>query len=520
MFLNEYREWIKRRTTYGDTYSRWTDNYVKHRDYSKWADKVFGLSGLVFVPVVLYSLLLLFQGLYLKAFLNVLGIFVYCYLLFKFFGILERLQGKRYKKKDEWPLRNKHLIEDATTAEYQALSKQEHYTISYFKENAEPLREIEFYQGLDERIEYLKSIPAAIEYINSVIKEKYPFLSKVTNNEELEEVITLLADNRFVDIELLKNPNVYPEARDVELELMKKHNINVPYIEQQTNYFHDNALNKIHNILDTYNKESAILNLGVVGEDKLKQALDLHSDDFNVLYNVRLEVDGQSIESDALVFSQTGIYSIEVKNFGSTGKYSISIAADGQWLKCFPNGKQEPMKDVTAQTNRHIAYQNKFLAIHIPKLDLKARRIKTNALIVIGNDNVIVTNNSSQTIVRTSQLYNLIMNNPIIYSKKDIDILYNLFKENSLSAQKFPYRDLISEYKNLVDALTVLFDLKLRFRKARTDYYVFIEEKVPDNYYLLKNSINFGIIKNYEGCRLLSTERFIEYVTEDLNEVI
>ncbi|UZN01439.1 NERD domain-containing protein (plasmid) [Lysinibacillus sp. MHQ-1] len=83
-----------------------------------------------------------------------------------------------------------------------------------------------------------------------------------------------------------------------------------------------------------------MLNLGVKGEDKLQQALDMHSDEFKVLYNVRLQVNDQSIESDALVFSQTGIYLLEVKNFGSSGKYSITVASDGQWLKCLQNGKK------------------------------------------------------------------------------------------------------------------------------------------------------------------------------------
>lgn len=517
VFMSKYDEWIKRRTTYGNIHNKWSNNYVKYRNYPKWAERMLMVSSvLLFVPSLLFSGILLLNGLYKYAFFIIIGIVFYTYVVFKFFDILQMFQGKRYKRRDEWPIRNKRFIEDSTTLQYQALREQNQIVASYFQEHTEPLKEIVLYHSLEERIQYLEGIPAALGYINTIIEEKYPFLSKVTNITQLEEVIKLFSTDRFVDLHCLNRPNVYPEARDVELELFKKHNIDVTYIENISKYFNRHGVSKARNIIETFNKENAILNLGVKGEDKLQQALDMHSDEFKVLYNVRLQVNDQSIESDALVFSQTGIYLLEVKNFGSSGKYSITVASDGQWLKCLQNGKKEPMKDVTAQTNRHIAYQNKFLATHMPKLMLETKEIKIKPIIVIGNDNVIVSNNSPQKIVRTSQLYNLIINNDNIYSKQDIDKLYNLFKENSLPSQRFPYRDLIQEYKNLIDTLTLVFDLKLLFRRVRTDYYYVLEDNVPDNEYLLKNNLNIGVISNYSDCQLLSSERFIDYIENDV----
>lgn len=514
--MGKYDEWINRRTTYGNIHNKWSSNYVKHRDYMKWAGNIFSLSCMVFVPLLLISAILLFNGLYMYAFLIIVGIVLYTYILFKFFRMLEMFQGKRYKRRDEWPIRNKQLIEDAISSQYQALREHNKKVVSYFEKHTEPLKEVELYHSLEERINYLEGIPSALGYINTIIEKKYPFLSKVTNITELEEVIRLFSTDRFIDLHCFNRPNIYPEARDVELELFTKYNIDVTYIEKVTKYSNHYGRIKARNIIETFNKENAILNLGVKGEDKLQQALDMHSDEFKVLYNVRLKVNDQSVESDALVFSQTGIYLLEVKNFGSSGKYSITIASDGQWLKCLQNGKKEPMKDVTAQTNRHIAYQNKFLASHMPQLKLETKEIKIKPIIVIGNDNVIVTNNSPQKIVRTSQLYNLIINNDNIYSKQDIDKLYNLFKENSLPSQRFPYRDLIQEYKNLIDTLTLLFDLKLLFRRVRTDYYYILEDNVPDNVYLLKHNITIGAISNYNECQLLSKERFIDYLENDL----
>jgi ribosomal protein L27 len=81
---------------------------------------------------------------------------------------------------------------------------------------------------------------------------------------------------------------------------------------------------------------------------------------WNHLSNIRFEVDGQSVESDNIIICTRGIYTIEVKNYGSKGNYSIQITKDGQWIKVSPNGKSEAKKDVTTQMNRHIAYkQNK-----------------------------------------------------------------------------------------------------------------------------------------------------------------
>lgn len=78
------------------------------------------------------------------------------------------------------------------------------------------------------------------------------------------------------------------------------------------------------------------------------------------LSNVRIEVDGQSVETDNIIFSPNGIFILEVKNFSESGSYSLKIAKDGQWQRVYANSVQ-PMKDVTAQNNRHIFLKERLI---------------------------------------------------------------------------------------------------------------------------------------------------------------
>jgi len=86
------------------------------------------------------------------------------------------------------------------------------------------------------------------------------------------------------------------------------------------------------------------------------------------------------------------VFSVEVKNFGEGGGYSLIISKDGQWLKQFENGKVEPMKNVASQVNRHIGIKQIFLNDELKKVlnDPDLPYVKIYPIIVIGNDKVLV----------------------------------------------------------------------------------------------------------------------------------
>jgi hypothetical protein len=78
--------------------------------------------------------------------------------------------------------------------------------------------------------------------------------------------------------------------------------------------------------------------------------------------NIRLEINGQSMETDCLVISKKGVFSIEVKNYAEHGNYELHLTKGGQWRKIFRNGRTEPLdKNITQQLNRHMALKQKFV---------------------------------------------------------------------------------------------------------------------------------------------------------------
>ena len=115
--------------------------------------------------------------------------------------------------------------------------------------------------------------------------------------------------------------------------------------------------NIYHNAVKELEADEGIMGAGLTGEKNVNKELDMYKDMFVNIPNVRFEVDGQTVESDNILISKKGIFTVEVKNFSPKGNYGLHITKDGQWLKVLENGRTEPMKDVASQMNRHIAYK-------------------------------------------------------------------------------------------------------------------------------------------------------------------
>lgn len=180
---------------------------------------------------------------------------------------------------------------------------------------------------------------------------------------------------------------------------------------------------------------------GVEGEKRVNEELALFKDVIENLQNIRLEIEGTSVESDNILITENGIFSVEVKNFGENGQYSIVIAKDGQWLKEYENGTREPMKNVTTQLNRHIGLKQRFLNDELKKKINEADLPYVNIypLIVIANDKVMITNNSDLPVIRASSIYHYVMNyNGIKLDRKYWPAIKEIFKTHSLKPKAYP----------------------------------------------------------------------------------
>lgn len=201
---------------------------------------------------------------------------------------------------------------------------------------------------------------------------------------------------------------------------------------------------------------------GIRGEQKLMEELALFDERFYILENINIKEDGVNAESDALVISRSGVFTIEAKNFAEEGHYSIHISKDGRWLQKDRQGNYTPMSDVIRQSNRHILVKQKMLNREMGDLGLieQDEYIDIHGVIAVTNDVVDINNESDYPIVRLSSLYGHIRNNELKYTEEQVQAMVELFQTNNQPDVKFPIRDIEKE-----------FDIQMAFLKERLKEY-------------------------------------------------
>lgn len=151
------------------------------------------------------------------------------------------------------------------------------------------------------------------------------------------------------------------------------------------------------------------LSLGIEGEKIVNEYLKIYKDEIINLPNIRLEVNGQSIENDNILITRKGIFILEVKNIGSTGSYSIRVEKDGRWLKVFNDNSTELIEfNATEQNDRHIAILQTFINNKLNRSIEKNNYLNIDGIVVIANNTVDIKNESTQNIYRISEIYRYI----------------------------------------------------------------------------------------------------------------
>ena len=208
-------------------------------------------------------------------------------------------------------------------------------------------------------------------------------------------------------------------------------------------------------------RDIARIKLGVLGEDDLIKELDLYNDMFDYGHSVRVEYQGSSVESDVIIYSKKGIFTLEAKNYGKSGSYNLHIAKDGQWKKILKSGREEVTDSVVAQATRHVVIKQKLLNEELRKKGLAnpERYYTLESIIVIVNDVVQITNETDYPILRISQLYNYIQKLPDIYTKEEVDAIRQVFEENSLDAKKYAMEDFLKEFEDWLDLVVPVYEL-------------------------------------------------------------
>lgn len=209
----------------------------------------------------------------------------------------------------------------------------------------------------------------------------------------------------------------------------------------------DEYCDTLAQITKYYNGEYMAIKAGLDGEEYIRRALELHDGEFFVLYDLRLEFPGSdggndSVETDVLVLAPNGIFAIEVKNYGSTGKYKIIVTADGQWYKELPGGKRESIPNPVAQNDRHIAFLGRFINELLGR-DMMHRAAIEN-VIAIANDAVEtdIYPGAPLTVTRAGNIYNCIMADRSPKFKLDeLHLIKQELEKRALPPKAYPLYD-------------------------------------------------------------------------------
>lgn len=201
-------------------------------------------------------------------------------------------------------------------------------------------------------------------------------------------------------------------------------------------------LQKLTEIYDTYarnfnqfSSEAKGTIIGESGERAVMEEFAFYANKWRILQNIRLEVNGQSVESDIIAVTPYGVFVVEVKNLGSTGSYNITVEKDGLWKKVMKNGRWKAMGSVSRQNTRHLhgieevvneALQNDY-----------AHWIQANSIIVFANDVVGIRNYSPNVIVRASEMVGEIRKHPICLDESQIEAIATILEQRTLEPKKY-----------------------------------------------------------------------------------
>lgn len=195
--------------------------------------------------------------------------------------------------------------------------------------------------------------------------------------------------------------------------------------------------------LDEYIGDSKRTHIGAEGEQEVVRELKFFSNQLRLLENIRLEVNGQSIESDLIIVCKQGIFIVEVKNLGVSGKYGIAIEKDGRWKKVYRDGTSENMASVSKQNVRHLhgveTIVNKALGGNSD--------ISAHSIIVLANDTIDIQNESDAVVVRKTEIVNEIRKHDKVLSDEQIEQICRILTERNLPP--LPY-DMENWFKKVV----------------------------------------------------------------------
>lgn len=249
-----------------------------------------------------------------------------------------------------------------------------------------------------------------------------------------------------------------------------------------------------------YRNQYKIAKTGEDGEIAVQQVLDMHPGAFFTLHNIRLEYIYQetrkiSIETDTLVLAPNGIFAVEVKNYGSTGKYKIIVAPDGNWYKEVTKIKRgisrNQSKEDSGNTEKESIRESLPSAfaqnsLHIGGLELiineilgrsMENRVYVENVVVIANDEVEIESSlqGRQILTRVGTLYDcLCQSRERLFTEEELIRIKTELERRNLPAKKYAINDYRGEVQGFASILGQLEKerdkVEVAIRQCRSDH--------------------------------------------------
>lgn len=251
-------------------------------------------------------------------------------------------------------------------------------------------------------------------------------------------------------------------------------------INDAWNYFKklDNDI-RVAAIFANFRQECTGTFLGEIGERCVAEELAPYEGQIIVLPNLRLEVEGESIESDFVLVSPYGIYVLEVKNLGSSGGYDLRIEKDGRWSKVY-HGGIEPMDSPVHQNERHILYLEKYINGELGReLD---DYLRVQGMVVIANDKVNIVNESDNLILRYTNVMSALRREPVVMKEAEMKQIGEILSKAGLPPKEYTIPNYLIYYYNIVLLMDEYAEWKEEIEKLR-EYVNLYREKVLSSRY-------------------------------------
>lgn len=193
-------------------------------------------------------------------------------------------------------------------------------------------------------------------------------------------------------------------------------------------------------VLGEIDKDIAVLQKGIAGEEYVNEQLRLYEGKFRILKNVVLQAvdsQGNTSEVDAYIITDRGLVVAEIKNYGNENQI-LHITNDGRWvIEDIHNGnilRRIDHSPVEQNTRHCLAVERLFAQEFGEGCD-----IPVIPVIFIANNKVSINNESKSSVIRVSEFYTFInsIQNAGAVSKEIQEKIENLLKSHDIGAQPF-----------------------------------------------------------------------------------